>query len=505
MMDDQKEWLQKLPGVDRMLEDPSIHHLMDHYPRTMVIDKIREYLEALRQMILAGDIPFQPFEYETILDGFLTHTELSLEPSLKRAINGTGIVLHTGLGRAPFPKSAQDSLFDAVANYCVLQIDPHTGKRGDRYIHVESLLKKITGAEAAMVVNNNAAATLLILNTLAGGKEVIVSRGELVEIGGSFRVPDVMKRSGAKLVEIGTTNRTHLRDYRDAITPETGLILRVHQSNYRIVGFSKIVPLEGLVSLAHEARLPIVDDLGSGALVDLSRWGLPKEPTVQESIRAGSDVVCFSGDKLLGGPQCGVIVGKKEYIDRIKKNQLTRALRSCKMTFAVLEATLRLYLDEETLCQHHPVLKMLTDPVKEIKKRCYSLKRRLKDSIGDHGEMAVVEDRSEVGSGSLAAETLPTWSLVIQIQGLSAEELAKRLRLSNPPVFGRVKDDGYRLDCRTIPRDEFGFIVDAMKRLLLSSHAEEMPEKSKNVAENIIREVREIDESPDESKQTNAG
>ena len=491
------EKLQDLPKVGRLLEDDRIAVLIENYPRSMVIDGIREFLDGMRERILEDDDAEGVPDVETFIDAFIDWAENAFKPGLKRAVNGMGIILHTGLGRAPFAKAAQDALMDAVANYCTLQIDAETGRRGDRYENVESLLKQITGAEAGLVVNNNAAATLLILNALAGGREVIVSRGELVEIGGSYRIPDVMKRSGARLVEVGTTNRTHLKDYKDAIRAETGLILRVHQSNYKIIGFTKIVPLDDLVHLAHESGIPLIDDLGSGALFDLSRWGLPKEPTAQESIRAGADVICFSGDKLLGGPQCGIIIGKKEYIDRIKQNQLTRALRVDKMTFAVLESTLRLFLDEKKLIQAHPVLGMLTESPESIKKRCQSLKRSLKAAIGDRGLMEIMRDVSEVGSGSLAAENIPTWGLSIHIVGWSAEELAKKLRLSNPPVFGRVKENRYILDCRTIRRDEFGLILQAFRSALKAERREKtagISESDAGLAEKIIQEVREINE-----------
>ena len=499
MKNDTNAMLKSLPKVDRLLEDARIKALIRQHPRTMVVDGIREYLENIRQNILNAEAPSESVDYETIVEGFAEWAESALGKNLKRAVNGLGIILHTGLGRAPIAEAAQQALSDVVAHYSTLQIDRETGKRGDRYVHVENLLKKITGAESALIVNNNAAATLLILNTLAGGKEVIVSRGELVEIGGSFRIPDVMKRSGAKLVEVGTTNRTHLKDYVNAINTETGLILRVHQSNYRIEGFTKRVPLEELSSLTHSAGLPIVDDLGSGALVDLSRWNLPKEPTVQESVRGGADVVCFSGDKLLGGPQCGIILGKKDLIDKIKKNQLTRALRCDKMTYAVLEATLRLFLDEETLLERHPVLRMLTESRDAIKKRCQSLQKKLKAVLGSQVLVEIIQDVSEVGSGSLAAEVLPTWVLSIHMDEMSTEELARKLRLSDPPIFGRVKEDAVLLDCRTIRKDEFVFIIKAFRKIIgLQPEDKRLKQKRKRIVEKIVDEVREIEDRQNE-------
>ena len=458
--------LKQLPKVDRLLEDPRIDFLTSTCPRILVVEGIRSILENLRESILQGSTEPPDLDFETIVAQIVKWSENTLGRSLRRAVNGAGIILHTGLGRAPIAANAQKALADTVSHYCTLQQDRETGKRGDRYAHVESLLKRITGAEAALIVNNNAAATLLILNTLAEGKEVIVSRGELVEIGGSFRIPDVMRRSGARLVEVGATNRTHLKDYAEAITSDTGLILKVHQSNFRIVGFTKQVAIGELVELGRSHGLPVVDDLGSGALVDLSRWGLPKEPTVQESIDAGADVVCFSGDKLLGGSQCGVIVGKERVIQSMKTNQLTRALRACKMTYTVLEATLRLFLDEEMLMTAHPVVRMLTEPAEHVKKRCQRLKRRLKDVIEEHGSLEIVGDRTEIGSGSLATETLPTWTVAVQIHALSTEDLARRLRWCDPPVYSRVKDGRVQLDCRTVLPEELDWIVSGIESIV---------------------------------------
>lgn len=458
--------LKQLPGVDRILEDSRIQPLLAEYPRELVIDKIRDHLERCRQDILKGSKPLPDVSLDGIVETFVAQAGDIFGLSLHKAINGAGVILHTALGRAPLADVAKQAVAQSIDHYCTLQADLETGKRGDRYIHIEGLLTKITGAEAALIVNNNAAATMVILNTLAEGKEAIVSRGELIEIGGAFRIPDVMERSGARLVEVGTTNRTHLKDYRAAITEETGLILRVHQSNYCIIGFTKLEPLEDLVKLTHEANLPIVDDIGSGALIDLSKYGLPKEPTVQESVQAGSDLVCFSGDKLIGGPQCGIIVGKKEYVDRIKKNQLTRALRCDKMTNAALEATLRLFLDEEKLLRDHPVTRMLTESLDRVKRRCQRLRRNLKNLLGEMGQLRIQKDVSEVGSGSLTATTIPTWILTIQIDGLSAEELAKKLRLSRPSVFGRIQDDHLILDARTLHTNEIKPIVEVFEAIL---------------------------------------
>ena len=465
MSPEPKLLLQRLPKVDKLLENPRISVLLQLHPRSLVLDEVRAYLDELRAAIVDARLTDVP-EQEALVDGLVERIDVALAPGLRRGVNGVGIVLHTALGRAPFAESAQRALQEAAKHYCTLQIDLETGKRGDRYRNVERLLRRITGAEAAIVVNNNAAATLLILNTLALGREVIVSRGELVEIGGSFRLPDVMKRSGATLVEVGTTNRTHLKDYKNAITPETGLILKVHQSNYRIVGFTSQVPIAELAQLGHQHNIPAADDLGSGALVDLSRWGLPKEPMVQESIAAGADVVCFSGDKLLGGPQCGIILGKREIVERIKANQLTRALRCDKMTFAVLEATLRLFLDEKKLLADHPVLRLITMPEEEIRDRCDRLRQKLSQLFGADGSVSVVGDASEVGSGSLAAVMLPTWVVAITIKEKGPEQVARALRLAHTPVFGRIKEQQFLLDCRTIRDDEIDLIVAGFKETL---------------------------------------
>jgi len=444
-----------------VLELPDVEALLRRHPRAVVLAAVRAELDAARSSIAGGgDVP--ALEHLSARIAGRVH-EATL-PGVRRCVNGTGIILHTALGRAPFAAAAQEALAAALQNYCTIAIDLTTGKRGDRHAHVAGLLRQLTGAEAALVVNNNCAATLLILNTLAEGREVVVSRGELVEIGGSFRIPEVMARSGAALVEVGTTNRTHLKDYRGALTDRTALIMKVHQSNYRIEGFTSQVPIGELVALGRERNVPVVDDVGSGALIDLSRWGLPREPLVRASIEAGADVVCFSGDKLVGGPQCGVIVGKKPVIDRLKANQLMRALRCDKLTYVVLEATLRLFLDEEWLRTHHPVVSMLAMPEAEIRKRCLKLRRALTPLLAPGDELELLRETSEVGSGSLAAVPLPTWAVGLRLKGMETETLAARLRAVEVPVIGRVKDDRLLLDGRTIRDDEIPLIAAAIKR-----------------------------------------
>ncbi len=465
MSTNKKELLKNLPKVDKIFIDPRLKSIIARYPKKLVMREIREYLKGIRSAILTDDTIDAIPDFDSLVQGFVDHAHDKLQNSLKRSVNGMGIILHTNLGRAPFPEDAQRALMDVVAHYCNIQISQDTGKRGNRHKHVEDLLCEITGAEAALIVNNNCAATLLVLNTLAKGKEVITSRGELVEIGGSFRIPSVMKQSGAILREVGTTNRTHLKDYQEALCEETGLVLQVHMSNYAIIGFTKVVPIEELVDFAHSNGLPMFHDLGSGALVDFSRWGLPKEPTVQDSVKEGADVTCFSGDKLIGGPQCGIIVGKKESIDKMKNNQLCRALRCDKMTYTVLETTLRLFMDERKLKSTHPVIRMLTESAEDVKKRCMSLKRRIKVTVGDKVKLRVIEDISEVGSGSMSMEKLKSWALSIRPTDRSLEELASQLRLCNPPIFGRVHEDRYLLNLRTIREDEVKFILQAFEKV----------------------------------------
>lgn len=453
------ETLRALPAVEAVLTDERLAGVLTTLPRRLAKLAVRNYLAEVRAALAAGqDTDFDCNE-------LVARLKRQARPSLRRAINAQGVVLHTGLGRAALSRAAQAALQEVTANFCSLAINLESGRRGERYRHVEALLGELTGAEAAMVVNNNAAATMLILNTLAAGREAVISRGQLVEIGGAFRMPDIMARSGVRMVEVGTTNRTHLKDYRAAITPETGLLIRVHMSNYKIVGFTKEVPIDELVTLGREFKLPVVDDLGSGALVDLSRYGLPKEPMVQESVAAGADAVCFSGDKLLGGPQCGIIVGKREYVERMKKNPLTRALRCGKLTYAALEATLRLFLDEERLPQEHAVLGLLLRTVPAMQRAGRKLLAAVKD-LKEQAEFRLREGSAEIGSGSLAAEQLPGRVVTVRPLGISAEELARRLRQFDPPVISRIEHDAVVLDLRTILDDEIAVVARALRAVL---------------------------------------
>ncbi len=454
------------------MDSETLAQMRARYDSALIVGITREVTEHLRARILGeDDTPsVADLEPETVAAQVVAELERRFRPSLRPAINATGIVLHTGLGRALLPESGVRAIGDVARGYCNLAIDADAGARGHRDAHLEELICRLTGAEAATVVNNNAAATMLILNTLAEGREVIVSRGQLVEIGGSFRMPDVMEASGAVLRDVGTTNRVHLRDYESAIGDNTGAILRVHQSNYRIVGFFSEPSLEELVALGRRYNLPVIDDLGSGALVDLSRYGIEPEPMAQESMRLGADAACFSGDKLVGGPQSGVIIGRRELLERIKSNQLMRAFRVDKLTIAGLEATLKLFLNPATLEDTHPTFWMLSLTVDELDRRAQALARAVSDGLSagaSAGEgISVIDGFSQVGSGSAPAENLPTRLLAVQPGAISAGELASRLRAHEPAIFPRVHAGAVLLDPRTIQPDEDATVCDAIIRIL---------------------------------------
>ena len=447
-----QDLLQMIPQVDEALGWLSKE---TDAPIVLVKQSVREVLDELRQRILAGKkVTKTELSEKKLVPTILTKLDQKLGPNFKRVINATGVVIHTNLGRSVLPADASETLVQAAIRYSNLEFDLTTGKRGSRYSLVEQLLCDLTGAEAALVVNNNAAAVLLVLETLAKGREVIVSRGQLVEIGGSFRVPDVMAKSGARLVEVGATNRTHLKDYENAITEDTSMLLKVHASNFEIVGFTKEVPVEELVELAGKRGLLVMEDLGSGCFIDLSRYGLRKEPTVQEVVKAGVDVVTFSGDKLLGGPQAGIIVGKRKIIDCIKKNQLNRALRIDKFTLAALESVLRLYFDHETVLQAIPTLAMLTAPLDTIGRRAQRLSRRIKKSLALKCSVTVMATGSMVGGGALPAQALESRAVVLDPLDRSVNDLEEQLRVGAVPVIGRIEEDRYLLDMRTVADDE---------------------------------------------------
>jgi L-seryl-tRNA(Ser) seleniumtransferase len=455
---DRQRYLRALPKVDELFLHPLIQDLSAEHSKSLIIESIRQAVDKKRQTILkSGEIQGPPpanLPIEQWVAAVKEELMAMLLPSLRPVINATGVVLHTNLGRAPLAADVLGHILETARGYSNLELDLTTGERGSRYAHVEEILCRLSGAEAALVVNNNAAAVLLSLNTLAEGREVIVSRGQLVEIGGSFRIPDVMKKSGACLVEVGTTNRTHLRDYEQALGEKTALLLRVHTSNFRILGFTAEVPLPELVALGRSRDLPVMDDLGSGCLVDLTSFGLEPEPTVQETVRAGADVVTFSGDKLLGGPQAGIIVGKKQYLDPIKRNPLNRALRIDKLTLAGLESTLHYYLEGEKALQSVPALRMLTGSVAEIERRAKRLLRRLVKESGRVCRMSLKNESSQVGGGALPIQELSTKVLALAPSKISAADLERRLRNSTPPVIVRIKENEVLLDLRTVAEEE---------------------------------------------------
>ncbi|MDA0337886.1 MAG: L-seryl-tRNA(Sec) selenium transferase, partial [bacterium] len=382
-------------------------------------------------------------------------------------INAAGIVLHTNLGRAPLAPTAVRRITETAARYSTLEVDLSSGQRGHRHLLVEDLLCQLTGAEAAAVVNNNAAAVLLALNALGMDREIIVSRGQLVEIGGSFRLPDMMQRSGAAMVEVGTTNRTHLADYEKAITARTGLLLCVHPSNYRVLGFTTEVPLADLVQLGRRHNVPVVHDVGAGALLDLRPWGLPAEPLVADSIAAGADVVTFSGDKVLGGPQAGLIVGRRAAIEAIRANPWMRALRCDKLTYAALEATLRLYLDPQSLPEHLPVLAMMTVTPATLRTRAEEICTRLTGLQARGWQIEVVDSVAQAGSGSLPLEEIASVAITVRPSGLSVGDLAAHLRHGDPAVLGYVRDDRLHLDLRTVSAEEVPDLVAALVAALV--------------------------------------
>ncbi len=440
----------RLSSVAALLELPRAAELAAERSRPELLEALRATLAAARAELAAGGgEPPLPEQLLARAEARLTQAELQ---RLRPVVNATGIILHTGLGRAVLPARAARALA-GLDRCCNLQIDLESGRRGARNHECERLLCRLTGAEAAMLVNNNAAATMLILAALCAGREVVVSRGQLIEIGGSYRLPDCVHQAGARLVEVGTTNKTHLRDYEAVIGEATAALLRVNPSNYRIVGFSKSVAIGELVALkAGRPGLLVIDDLGCGALIDLRRFGLPHEPTVPESIAAGADLVCFSGDKLIGGPQAGIIVGRAELIAKIKKHPLTRMLRVDKLTDLALQETLRLFLEpEEVLLRENPTLRMITLPAEAIKVRALELARRLAEN---QFEARVFEGASEVGGGSLPATPLPTWLIGLSRDGMSADQLNRALRRHEPPIIARIQDDEVVLDLRTVQEEE---------------------------------------------------
>jgi len=457
----EKALLRNLPKVDEVLKASALQEKCGGMAAQLVTDSVRRAVDELRQGVLAGEITVLPTQEELIESVYSIARSASLY-SLRGVINGTGVVLHTNLGRACLSKRAAQAVEEVAGSYSTLEYNVNSGGRGLRYSHVESLLTKLTGAESAMVVNNNAAAVLLILSALASGGEVITSRGELVEIGGSFRVPDIMESCGCQLKEVGTTNKTHLRDYERAVGENTRALLKVHTSNFKIMGFTESVPLADLVELGKKVSLPVIQDLGSGSLCDLNQFGLRDEPTVQESVQAGVDIISFSGDKLLGGPQAGIIIGRKEYMDILKRHPLTRAMRVDKLTLAALEATLRSYA-EGTAQQDIPTLRMLGDSQETLRGRA----QMLCDMLVKSGvEAEVISEVSQVGGGSVPTQVLPTFAVSILDGRLTPNELEKALRLWERPIIVRIVRDRCIMDARTLMEEDFACIVQALTEIL---------------------------------------
>ena len=457
--------LSKIPKVDKVLEWQGIKAIHGHYPRPVLLKAVRVVLAELRLGALRGEGDPSVLEEKAVTERIMRELATSSAFSLKRVVNGTGVIIHTNLGRSPLPEAVRQGLNDIACGYSNLEFDLEKGARGSRCSHVENILCELTGAEAALVVNNNAAAVLLALSSLAAGREVVVSRGELVEIGGSFRIPDVMRQSGAVLREVGTTNRTHPDDYRSAINAATGLLLKVHTSNFALVGFTSEVSAMDLVAIAREFTLPVMADVGSGNLIDLAPMLGTGEPTVREIIRAGVDVITFSGDKLLGGPQAGIIVGRRSCLEPMKNHPLLRAVRVDKLTIAVLERTLRLYRDDRQALALIPTLRMLAMGPSELKARGKRLLQRLRGKLPPGVTASIEGGFSQVGGGAFPLLELPTTLLAVAMEGVSPLQLERRLRNCDVPVLGRVYRERFLLDLRTIQDDDIPPLVAALGSL----------------------------------------
>ena len=466
-MDDRKrEWLKQLPKIDELLLHLEKKGLLERAPRTMVKETCRSTVETWRRKIMAwkdGEKGFPPPSTAGLAEEIVFSIDGLHAYRLRRVINATGVILHTNLGRAPLAATALDRIIEVSRGYSNLEFDLEKGERGLRYDHVRDIICRLTGAEDALVVNNNAAAVLLVLNTLAQGGEAIVSRGELIEIGGEFRIPDVMERSGARLREVGATNRTRLKDYQLAINAETRLLMKVHASNFRIIGFTEEVDLKSLVALGREHGIPVMNDLGSGCLIDLGMYGLQREPTVEDVVAAGVDVATFSGDKLLGGPQAGIIIGRGAILEKIRKNPLNRALRIDKLTLAALEATMILYLNPERAREDLRVLKALTEPLAGVATRAKKLLRKLRKANLEGIRFSLKEGMSAVGGGSLPGQEIPTLLVVMTPLRVSAVRLEEMLRRLEIPIIARIAATDVFMDMRTVEEEEFRFILEGLK------------------------------------------
>ena len=450
--------LRDLPSVDRVLDTEAVAEIVDTYSREWVVGLVRQEMDEARNRVRHGGAPPTAME---LGDEVCRRVKLMVRVEPRRVINATGVILHTNLGRAPLSRTANDAVTEAATGYTNLELELASGRRGSRQAHLQSLLRQLTGAEAALAVNNNAAAVLLGLSALAAGKEVVVSRGEAVEIGGGFRIPDVLRQSGSVLVDVGTTNRTYARDYESAITENTAALLKVHASNFRVEGFTASVEAGELVELGERHGIPVLHDVGSGCLLPTEKYGLVHEPTPQESLAAGTGLVFFSGDKLLGGPQAGIVVGKSDLVDRLERHPLARAVRIDKLNLAALTATLLHYIAEDAETEV-PVWKMISAPIEQIKERAQEWQSRL----GSGADLEL--SQSAIGGGSLPGETLPSWVLALACHQNTggAEEVVVRLRRSDPPVVARVEENRVLLDPRTVLREEEEVLLQAVKQAL---------------------------------------
>lgn len=461
-----KALLQQLPKMDVLLTYPALVEAQSELPYHALKEAARAQLDGLRRGILDGSITALP-DTAVLAQAAITQARAACRPHLRRVINATGVVLHTNLGRAPLGEEAAKAVYEAARGYSNLEYNLDEGRRGSRFSHVDKLICSLTGAEGALAVNNNAAAVFLLLSALAAGKKVAISRGELVEIGGSFRVPEIMARSGAHLIEVGTTNKTHLSDYRRAIEEQGAeILLKVHTSNFKLIGFTEEVSVEDLVALGKEHGVPVFHDLGSGALFTDSALGVPDGPTVEDSLKAGADVVCFSGDKLLGGPQAGIAIGKKEYIEAMKKNQFARVVRIDKLTLAALEATLRFYEDRALAARRIPTLSMLGATREELRVRAEALAASLAGVLGARCAVTTAPDNGEVGGGSLPGVPLPTWVVELSPANGSLDALEEALRGWETPIVGRIRHEKYVLDPRTLTEEDGAEIARALDAIL---------------------------------------
>lgn len=460
-MEIKKELLRHIPKVDEILARPAVAEAIARGKRASMTEAARRVTEELRAEILGGGEP--DVSLDQAARRTLAAAAESGRMSLRPVINATGIVLHTNLGRAVLGHEVAKAVMQVAENYNTLEYSCEAGRRGSRYDHVERLIQKLTGTEAALVVNNNAAAVMLVLGTMAKNKQLIVSRGELVEIGGSFRVPEIMEQSNSTLLEVGTTNKTHPADYEEAIGEDTAALLKVHTSNFKIMGFTEEVPVAALVEIGRRHGLPVIYDLGSGALADLPAYGIGGEPTVKQAVEAGADVISFSGDKLLGGPQAGIIIGKKQYIDAMKKNPLTRAMRIDKLTLAALEATLRIYLEPDQVARRIPTYQMLSMQLPELRAKGRKLMRKLKRVPGL--DCGLSEEQGQVGGGSVPAQMIPTCAVAVRHETVSVDQLEARLRFCETPVIARIAHDRLLLDMRTVQEEYFDYIAQCFEQI----------------------------------------